>query len=335
MRALVTGATGLVGSYIAARLSEDGWAVRALVRDAAPAMWLTRDVAAELHVGDVTDRGCVAQAARGCDTIFHAAAHVTAHGGWESFRTVNIGGTRHVVDAAADTGARLVHISSVAVYGPATRYRDDGRATDEDTPLDALPSGAHYARSKRESEALVLEAHTAGRVWAVALRPDVVYGRRDRQLVPRVTRALRFGVAPVLGRGEAPLPVVHAANVADAAVRAATQEHAGGRAYNVANDFDLSFRELITLAAEGLERTVRVVSIPVGIGRALVTSLAAIASVVRRRPPLTTASSAADFITRGNPFTSERARRELGWSPRVTPAVGVPDAFRWQVTRRP
>ena len=94
----------------------------------------------------------------------------------------------NAIAAAESAKARLVHVSSVAVYGSSGRYAPAGRKTDESTPLPPLPERAYYARSKRESEELVLGAHRAGRVWATTLRPDVIYGPRDRQFVPRIAR---------------------------------------------------------------------------------------------------------------------------------------------------
>src|SRR5688500_12349289 len=115
MRALVTGATGLLGSHIAERLRRDGWTVRALVRDPARARALAEELSLELHAGDVLDERAVTAAARGCDVVFHAAAAITPRAGWESFRTTNVEGTRTVVGAAAAAGARLLQVSSVAV----------------------------------------------------------------------------------------------------------------------------------------------------------------------------------------------------------------------------
>ncbi|HEX6599031.1 MAG TPA: NAD-dependent epimerase/dehydratase family protein [Gemmatimonadaceae bacterium] len=322
--ALVTGATGLVGSHVVERLQRDGWQVRALVRDAARADWLRRS-GIELALGDTLDASTLPPAATGCDVVFHTAAAVTPDGGWEAFRRPNIEGTRNVVEATAAAGARLVHVSSVAVYGAAARYAPSGGKTSEETPLAPLGEHAWYARSKRESEQLVLEAHAQGRLWATAVRPDVIYGERDRQFVPRVARLLRFGVAPVVGGGHSTLAVVHAANVADGMVRAAMRPEAGGRAYNLANDFDVTVSEFFRLAGEGLGERLRFVSIPASAARVVV-RVAALATPARLRSSL---RQSVDFLTRDNPFTSERARRELGWDPPLRPERGVVDAFRW------
>ena len=327
MRVLITGATGLVGSYAALRLRDGGWTVRALVRDPAGAAWLARE-GVELARGDVLDAPSVGAALAGCDAVVHAAATVVSGGGYEAYRRPNVDGTRHVVDAAAAAGARLAHVSSVAVYGAAGRY-GDGRPTDEETPLPPLAAGELYARSKRESEALVLDAHAAGRLWATALRPDVVYGRRDRQFVPRMARVVRRGYVPAVGGGGSTLAVIHAANVAEAIALALGHDGAGGRAYNVANEAPVTVRRFFELAAEGLGRRVRVVRVPAALVHAAAHAAAVGAALAGRGGLSATARSSVAFLTRDNPFSSERARRELGWAPVVAPETGVPDAFRW------
>lgn len=327
--ALVTGATGLVGTHIVQRLDRDGWHVRALVRSPSQVSTPTAGNVT-LVWGDTLEAESISRAARGCDVVFHAAAAVTPSGGWEAFSRPNVEGTRNVVAAAAAARARLVHVSSVAVYGGETRYAGDGRVTDEATPLAPLPEHAFYARSKRDSEALVLDAHASGRVWATAVRPDVVYGTHDRQFVPRLARLLRtLRFAPLVGGGSNTLAVVHAANVADGMVRAAATDAAGGRAYNLANDFDVTVREFFRLADEGLGLRLRAVSIPLGVARVLFGAASAIAPLVVGDRFSAAMTASLDFLSRDNPFSSDRARRELGWDPPVRPEHGVPEAFRW------
>ena len=326
----MTGATGLVGTHTTHRLRRDGWAVRALVRDPARARALNDD-GVTLAIGDTLDAASVAAAARGCDVVFHTAAAVTPSGGWEAFSRPNIEGTHNVIAAAAAARARLVHVSSVAVYGSSGRYAKAGRKTDEDMPLAPLPEQAFYARSKRESEALVLDAHAAGRLWATAVRPDVIYGTHDRQFVPRLARMLRrLRFAPIVGGGRNTLAIVHAANVADGMVRAATIDAAGGRVYNLANDFDVTTREFFRLAGEGLGIPLHMANIPFVVVRAAL-GLASMVAGSRWRVAM---DASLGFLTRDNPFTSERARRELGWNPVVRPEVGIPEAFRWTIRAR-
>jgi 2-alkyl-3-oxoalkanoate reductase len=325
-RALVTGGTGLVGSHVVERLVRDGWTVRALVRSPSR---MVETLGAECVIGDVLHDDEFSRAAAGCDAIFHNAAAITPSGGWESFRRLNLDGTMHAIAAARASGARLVHLSSVAVYGPRSRYRADGLRTDEATPLSPLPEGAYYARSKRESEELVMRAHAAGEIWATALRPPVIYGRRDRQFVPRMARLVSRGFAPLIGPGASKFAIVHAANVADGVVRAASSNAAGGQAYNLANDFDVTVRRFFELAGEGLGRRIRFIRLPLPLARGTLRAVKAITRAVTGGTLSVVSSASLSLLTRDNPFTSERARAELGWAPSVRPEVGIPDAFRW------
>jgi nucleoside-diphosphate-sugar epimerase len=331
-RALVTGAAGLVGSHVVERLARDGWQIRALVRTPSP-LTTASGVEVEQSRGDILDRDAFARAARGCDAIFHTAAAITTRGGWESYRRANVDGTTSAIEAARASGARLVHLSSVAVYGGAGRFAAGGGLTHEDTPLPPLSERAYYARSKRESEALVLAAHAAGRIWATALRPDIIYGPRDRLFVPRMGRMLSTGIAPLIGPGTNTLAVVHAANVADGVVRAATIDSAGGRAFNLANDFDITARDFFRLGGEGIGRRVRFVRVPDSLARAGMKVIQAVDVLFLGRRFAVAIAGSLDFMSRDNPFTSARARLELGWSPEVRPEVGVPAAFRWWASR--
>jgi nucleoside-diphosphate-sugar epimerase len=329
--ALVTGATGLVGSHIVERLLADGWSVRALVRSP------SNDLASlgiETTHGDVLDRDAFVRSAKGCDAIFHTAAAITTPGGWEVFRRLNVDGTNNAIAATESSGARLLQLSSVAVYGPTARYSGPGKKTSEDMALGPLPERAYYARSKRESEQLVMDAHAAGRIWATAVRPNVIYGPRDRQFVPRVAKLVRRGVVPIIGGGRSIFSVTHAANVADGAVRAVVSDVAGGRAYNVANDYPVTVRRFFELAGQGLDQRLRFISIPLPAAKGAFKVFKAVKRALTGGRLNVLSSASIGFLSEDNPFTSDRARQELGWSPVVKPEQGIPEAFRWWKTHR-
>src|SRR3954469_19063274 len=327
-RALVTGASGLVGSHVVELLLREGWSVRGLARSAA-SRDLVRALGADPVDGDVLQPDGLNAASRDVDVIFHTAAAITESGGWESYRRLNVDGTAAVISAAEHSGARLLHLSSVAVYGSTGRYNAAGNKTSEDTPLGALPERSYYARSKRESEGMVLDAHRNGRIWATAVRPCVIYGARDRQFVPRMAKALRLGVMPVLGCGVSTLAVVHAANVAEGALAAVRSDSAGGRAYNLSNDFDISVRDFFRLAALGLGRKVRLVPVPLWTARLALRGFRFVDRIALGGKFAVASEGSLSFMSRDNPFTSERARRELGWAPTTQPGDGVPAAFGW------
>src|SRR3989442_13094434 len=120
MTVLVTGASGLVGSHVVEALVARGERVRALVRPASRAA--AAPLGAEAVAGDVTDPAVWQRAAHGVRAIVHAAAIVQRRASWERYVAVNVEGTRLAVAAARAARARLVHISSVAVYGGSAAY---------------------------------------------------------------------------------------------------------------------------------------------------------------------------------------------------------------------
>ena len=324
--ALVTGATGQVGSHIVEQLTRAGWTVRGLSRSETSNETL-RALGAEPVRGDVQDRTSLIGASKGADVIFHTAAAITPSGGWDEYRRINIDGTASIIEAASASGARLLHLSSVAVYGSSARY--GAGKTSEDVALAPLGERSYYGRSKRESEQMVLDAHRAGRIWATAVRPDVIYGPRDRQFVPRMARALNSGVMPLLGGGRSILAVVHAANVAEGAILAATNDRAGGRAYNLANDYDVTVRDFFTLAAQGLGKRVTFLPVPIWIAKQALRAFRLVDRVALGGKFAVASEGSLSFMSRDNPFTSDRAKTELGWNPSVRPEEGVPAAFRW------
>lgn len=329
--ALVTGGTGMVGSHIVERLVAEGTAVRALVRDVLAADWLTA-LGAQLEPGDIQDAASLCKAAAGCDRVFHAAASLGPFAVYEPYRLGNVVGTANVVEAAARAGARLVHVSSTAVYPGDFRYRH--APTHEGLALPEQPDTDPYGRSKLEAERVVLDACAAGRVWAVVVRPPMMYGRRDRQLVPRIAPVLARGFFPLLGGGRSTLSVAHVGSVAEGAVIASRADGALGREYNLTNDFPVTVAEFVRLAGEGLGRRVHTASVPVAVGRVGIAALRGALQIVGRHELALHAGGLLDTLTRDNPFSSARARTELGWSPSVPPEEAIPAAFRWWKTHR-
>ncbi len=309
MTVLVTGASGLVGSHVVEALVARGEPVRALVRPAAREA--AERLGAEAVVGDVSDPAAWPAAARGVRAIVHAAAIVQRRATWPQYVAVNVGGARLAAEAARTTGARLVHVSSVAVYSGSAAYPTRSEHRDEEYAFRPIEPLDYYGRSKRMAEEVVREAAAPGGIQAVALRPTVIYGERDRLFTPRVLRALRLRVVPQIGAGTNRLACVYAGNVAAAALAALEAPLPGFRAYNVTSDGPpaLSQREFFAAFAAALGRRYRPVPIPRPLARLVIGLFTA--------PRLARAGVA--FLSGDNPYVDERAGRELGWSP-PTPA---------------
>ena len=323
-RVLVTGATGLFGAYVVARLLKQGGLVRGLARSPS-ARHAVEALGAEAVPGELSQVESLVAAAAGCDTIVHAAAAIATNRHAAGLRQVNVTGTANVLAAAERAGCRLVHVSSTAVFG-ASRYT---LRPDETTALPELPADDAYGRSKQEAERTVLAAHAAGRIWAAVVRPPMMYGRGDRQLAPRLGPILSLGLFPLAGGGDTQIALVHADAVAEGIVRVASRDAAGGRVYHLTHDFDLTLAELVRHAGVGLGRRIRTPRVPVTMARLAVFPVQATLVAAGRRDLASQVPGLLALLTRDNPFTSDRARRELSWSPTVSPHQGVPEAFRW------
>jgi len=331
MTVLVTGGSGLVGSHVIAALRAAGEPVRALVRPGTDAAAVVRALGAEPVTADLTDPASWRDAAAGARGIVHAAALVAPTRRLEDFLAINVEGTRAAVVAAAAAGARLVHISSVAVYGRTGAYAAGAGGVTEEFPFGRIAPHDFYAQSKRAAETALWEEAARRRVAAVAIRPNVVYGERDRLFSPRVVGVVRRGFVPQVGRGGNCLSCVYAGNVAAAVVRALDADAAPGRAYNVTTDGAgaLTQRGFVDAFAEALGLRVRRVALPYRLARLLVDGWTRWQMLRRPGAYPGVGGAAVRFLAGENPFVAERARRELGWEPPVAAREAVRRTVRW------
>lgn len=301
MRALVTGATGCVGSALAAHLIESGDAVRALVRVGADRGALPGGV--EVVPGSLDDGEALRAAVRGgVDVIYHAAAKVhDASGDRAEFERVNVGGTRRLLDACDREGVapRIVFFSTVAVYGEAT--------PPEGVPEDAPPAPATpYAETKLRGEALVARWAEGAGTKAVVLRVATVYGPRDRGNMARMLAAIGEGRFLLPGGGYNRKTCVAVETVARAARAAAAA--ASPPAMLVVADPGGAYR-LRDLAAE-MARALGASSpgkeVPVPVLRAAACGCEVLSRMLRRRPPLTRAQ--VKRLAADNVYQSRRMR---------------------------
>jgi nucleoside-diphosphate-sugar epimerase len=324
----VTGASGLVGSHITEQLIARGDTVVALARSPR-ARERVAALGAQPLDGDVTDAAALRRGIEAADAVVHSAAVVLSRGGWERYRAVNVEPAETIARAAAQAGRRLIHISSVAVYGRRTTYDGGAASVSEDFGLTRpLFPGDHYARSKREAELALWRVQEETGLGAVALRPCVIYGERDRTFAIRVARVIRRGLALQIGDGSNRLSVVYAGNVAAAALAALDRAGLTG-AFNVANDGVLTQRAFFERFAAGLGVRLRSLRVPKAIAWNVALGLDAVARLARPSAPMATLKTAVQFLSAPNPFVSARAERELGWRPAVSAEQAVERTGRW------
>ncbi len=319
MRVLVTGSTSLIGRHVVRRLIERGDTVSTLQRRPGDEPGVVE------HLGDVTDRSTVERAVERAEAVIHLAAHVAATGPWSRFATTNIEGTRNVTEAAASAGVgRFIHVSSPSVaHGGASLV---GAAAE---PAD--PGNAHgpYARSKAMAEIVALDAGSSV-MPVVALRPHLVWGPGDTQLIGRIVDRARSGRLAIVGTGAALIDTTYIDNAADALV--AALDHApsiGTRALVVTNGQPRPVREIIDriVAAAGLEPPR--ITVPYRVAHA---GGRIVEQIWDRRgrdddPPMT--SFLAEQLGTAHWFDQRETRRVLQWEPEVSLNEGFRRLRTW------
>ncbi len=318
MRVLVTGATSLIGAAVVDRLVARGDEVTALQR---------RPSAASVGevLGDVGDPATVRRAVEGNDAVIHLAAKVDVTGSWEDYERVNVGGTRNVLDAARDLGVeRVVHVSSPSVaHGGVPLVAADA------AEADPSKTRGHYSTSKAMAELEALDRAADG-FAVVAIRPHLVWGPGDTQLVGRIVERAREGRLATIGTGAALIDSTYLDNAADALVAALDRSPLlSGEALVVSNGEPRPVRELVEriVGAAGLEMPG--LRVP---GRvAFVGGLAVEATWARfgrdDEPPMT--SFLAEQLTTAHWFDQRRTRELLDWTPAVPLAEGFERLAAW------
>ncbi|GAA2754249.1 NAD-dependent epimerase/dehydratase family protein [Amnibacterium kyonggiense] len=311
---LVTGASGWLGAAVARDLVAAGHEVRTLQRRASGVD------GAEDVLASVTQPDAVVRAVEGVDAVVHLAAKVSFAGEEADFVAVNIEGTRTLVRAAKRAGVRRF----VFVSSPSVAHTGEP-ITGEDAPP-AQPERAHgaYARTKAAAELVALGADAPG-FAVVAVRPHIVWGPGDPQLVERIQQRAAAGRLPVVGSGAA---LVDSTYVDDAVagIRAALDaaERVHGNAYVLTSGEPRPIAELIAgfCAAAGVAAPTR--RVPAAAAKAAGSVVEALWRIRpgHDEPPMT--RFLAEQLSTAHWFDIRRTRRDLGW----TPEVGVTEGLR-------
>ncbi len=308
---LVTGATGFLGGALARRLAAEGAQVRALARRAGRDSYLQNVPGLDIVMGDILDERQMRAAAQGCDYIFHVAAALG--GPLAQQRRVNVDGTRSVARAAAAAGVkRMVHVSSIAVYGYGCRAD-----TAEDQPQQ--PGRVPYNITKSEAETALRELAAAADLSYSIIRPGMIYGPRSGAWTRQLFQLARLRPTPWLGDGSGSAHPIYVDDVVDLALRLALHPAAAGEAFNCAPDPAPTWRAFLGGYAR-LAGHAGWLGLPVTLARAGA-PLVELALAARGTPqdlPLLIG-----YATSRHSFKMDKARDLLGWQPQVELADGI------------
>lgn len=319
MKVLVTGASGMLGGGVARALAARGDAVTVFQRRPSGV-----DGTTEIR-GDIAEEAQVRAAVEGHDAVVHLAAKVSMVGAWDSFVHTNITGTRHIVQACESAGVRrLVFVSS-----PSVAHHGAALVGAGNEPADPARARGNYARSKAAAEILALQADTPD-LAVVAIRPHIVWGPGDTQLVERIVARARAGRLALLDHGAALIDTTYVTNAVDAIVSALDRaEVAHGQALVVTNGEPRTVGELVSRICAAADVAAPRLRVP-----SRVAWLAgAVAELAWRRaamePPMT--RFLAEQLSTAHWFDQRRTRDVLGWTPAIDLNTGfalLAESFR-------
>src|SRR6266581_7160240 len=321
MRVLVTGATGLLGGHLIKELQQRREQIRALVLPLENADQLVEQ-GVEVVRGDISDANTLGPAVKDIEILFHLAGMMGVWRPLAEYRLVNVTGSANLYQAAQKAGVRrYVHTSSHTVYG--LGY---GRFL---TEHDALrPDPDPYSLSKAEGDRLMRRLLLSSPVETVILRPGTFFGPGDRLHFGRMAQKLKDGKGVIIGRGENALPFCYVTDIVQGFLLAAYHEHAPGNVYNITNDHPLTQQELFDAIADavgGTRPTRHLPYLPVYYGSMVAEKV--VARVTRTKPIVT--QLGAMMFGSDNRHSVEKARRELGYEPRVDLRTGITLAAEW------
>jgi nucleoside-diphosphate-sugar epimerase len=318
MKLLVTGGTGFIGSHLAEQGRKKGADVVVLgltdrPEEQANAALLSR-MGAEVLSGSITDAELCRRAAQGATHIFHLAVAMREGGkSDEFFESINLDGTRHLLEAASRQRVeRFVYCSTIGIYG----HRAPG-VTREDSPL---APGNIYERTKVSAELLVRDFAEHCGVPSVILRPADVYGPRDQRLL-KMFKGVSRGRFPLFGSGNGRRHMVYVDDVVSAFFKACERDTALGEGLIIAGPRSCTLRELLDEVTRGTGSKRYGVRLPLAPMLGLAAVVEDVSASLGIDPPIYRRRM--DFFHSDSEFDTSRARRVLDWEPRVDLREGI------------
>jgi len=320
MKVLITGATGLLGGHLLRELQQRGEEIRALVLPVENAQKLT-DQGVEVMRGDVTDASTLTTVVEDIDVIIHLAGMMGVWRPLADYRLVNVTGSENLYRAAQKAGVRrFVHTSSHTVYG-----LGHGRFHTEQDPL--RPDPDPYSITKAEGDRMMQRLMLQSDVETVIIRPGTFFGPGDRLHFGRMAQRLKDGKGVLVGQGNNALPFCYVSDVVQGFLLAVYHEKAPGNVYNITNDHPLTQSEIFNAIADdthGKRPTQHLPYLPTYYGGIVAEKLA----LLTHTKPILTRLGAMMFGS-DTRHSVQKARRELGYEPKVDLRAGITLAAEW------
>lgn len=320
MKVFVTGGTGFTGAALVGRLLDAGHEVSVLDKQAGLADAELRERGARIDYGSVTDRDTVARGSQGAEVVMHLAAAFRELGvGDRVYKSVNALGTRIVAEEALKAGARkLVYCSTQGVHGHIAA--PPGDETSPIAPAD------YYQQTKYEGE-LELRRFDDTPLEYTVLRPTAIYGPGDPGRFQMIYRRVKQGVFPMFGSGRTYYHPVYIDNLVDAFLLAAKPGVGTRQAYIVGDAEYFPIQELVARVARALGVKVRIPHYPIWPLIAAGHVCEKLCRPVGLEPPIF--PRRVDWFRQVRAFRIDKARRDLGYEPRVGIDEGLRRTGEW------
>jgi nucleoside-diphosphate-sugar epimerase len=318
---LVTGGNGNVGRHLVSALLERGDRVRVLLAQGEDPSWLEgRGVAT--YPGDIRSPDTLTAPMRGVDAVVHLAGMMALWRPLADYQAVNVTGTENVCRAALQAGTRrVVHVSSWTTYG-----MDLGQPAREEFEL--RPMREPYTITKAAGDLAVQRMIVDDELPAVIIRPGTIFGPGDRLNFGRIADRLQAGRGVIVGSGGNALPLVYVIDVVEGLLLALDHERAIGQAYNIGNDAPLTQRQLLDAIADEIGAPRARLRLPYRMLYGASCVAERVALLTRAENPVITRHGVKLFGG-DNRLAIDKARRELGYTPRVPIRDGIGLAGDW------
>lgn len=316
---LVTGATGFTGGHLARMLNSRGHRVRAYVRSHDERAKALEQLGIELAFGDIADAQQVSKATEGCTHVYHIAALFRSAKHPDSvYHDVNVKGTQYVLDAAAKHNVqRTVHCSTVGVHGDVKEV-----PSTEESPFSP---GDIYQRTKLEGETLAREAFSSGLPGCV-FRPAGIYGPGDMRFL-KLFKTIHTGKFRMFGSGEVNYHFTYIEDLCEGIILCGEHPAAIDDVFILAGPRWVPINELAGLVADAVGKPRPKGHLPLKPLEIAAATCEAICRPLGIEPPLH--RRRLDFFKKERCFSYEKAKRVLGYSPKIDVAEGVRRTARW------
>jgi len=316
---LVTGASGFTGKNLARKLATQGHSVRTLLRRPEAGQDLS-ELGIEVVKGDLRDPDSLLRACENVELVFHIAAAYRTQGiDRKLFSDVNVEGTRHMFDAAIKRGAkRFVHCSTIGVHGDI-----ETPPANETAPY---APGDLYQESKLAGEMIALEHMNKGDLEVTIFRPAGIYGPGDMRFL-KLFKGIKRRRFPMLGNGQVYYHFTYIDDLVDGILLCGSEQAAIGQTYILAGEEYVPLNEVVSLIAHEVGAPPPRLRFPIWPVYLAGFACELLCRPFSIEPPLY--RRRVDFFRKSRAFDISKAKRELGYQPKVSLKDGIHKTAEW------